>query len=132
MCLSIGLRQQGLGLVSAIFLITVVAAIAVGVASLVRTSGESFAQDVLGLKAFLAAESGAQLGLNRLYAPVGAGVCADRVFDLNQPGLERCQANVTCRADTADGQIFYTLRSEGRCVAANSAAERHVLVRALP
>jgi MSHA biogenesis protein MshP len=62
-------RQRGIGLIAAIFLIVVVASLAVGVASLVRSGAAGYVQDVLAYKAFLAADSGAQLSLNRCLRP---------------------------------------------------------------
>jgi len=125
-------KQRGIGLIAAVFLIVVVASLAVGVASLVRSGSASYAQDVLAYKAFLAAESGAQLALNRLYAPVGAGSCANRVIALDSVGLKACIATTTCAAMTVNGAQHYDIDSAGRCGAATEAAERHIVVRALP
>jgi MSHA biogenesis protein MshP len=125
-------KQRGIGLIAALFLIVVVASLAVGVASLVRTGSAGYAQDVLGYKAFLAAESGAQLALNRLYAPVGAGSCANRVFALDSVGLNGCSAATTCSSVTVAGAQQYDVGSAGRCATAADAAERRIVVRALP
>jgi MSHA biogenesis protein MshP len=109
-----------------------VAAIAVAVASLVRTGSASFAQDVLSQRAFLAAESGAGLGLNRVFAPSGAGACSAWTFDLDLAGLDGCSAIVSCTAIVVAGETQYAIESAGRCATAAEAAERHVTVRAAP
>src|SRR5262245_53757484 len=96
-------RQRGIGLIAAIFLIVVVAALAVAVVSLVRSNSNSFARDVLAYRAFLAADSGAQLALNRVFAPAGAPSCANRVYAFTETGLEGCRAAVTCNALTVGG-----------------------------
>jgi MSHA biogenesis protein MshP len=133
MCLDRGLHsvsfQRGLGLVSALFLILVVAVLAVGVVQLVRTSGAAFSQDVLSSRALLAAQSGAELGLNRVFAPAGSGSCANRTFDLAPAGQAGCRATVTCTAMPVDGTPIYTLESRGRCDG-GEVAERRLMVRA--
>ncbi|MEZ5561267.1 MAG: hypothetical protein R3E86_22340 [Pseudomonadales bacterium] len=125
-------RQRGLGLVAAIFLIVVVAVLTAAIVTMVRTSGESFAQDVTSHRAFLAAQSGAELGLNRVFAPVGAGTCGNWTFDLASVGENTCRATVRCRSEVVTGVPHYTLESDGRCDAGGYVAERRVLVRAVP
>lgn len=125
-------RQRGLGLVAAIFLIVVVAALVAALTRMVRTSGEVFALDVVSHRAFLAAESGAQLGLNRVFAPSGAGSCGAWNWDLDALGLAGCVADVRCRSEVVGGTPHYTVESDGRCRSADVVAERRVLVRAVP
>lgn len=125
-------RSRGMGLVSAIFLILVVAVLVVAITRMVRFSGEAFAQEVMSNRAFLAAESGAQLGLNRLFAPEGTGSCSNWTWDLSSTGLNHCQASVACRSEVVGTTSYYTLESSGRCVVGGSIAERQVLVRAQP
>ena len=124
--------QQGLGLMAAIFLIVVVAALVVAISRMVRTSEGAFAQDVVDNDAFLAAESGAQIGLNRVFAPSGAPSCTSWTWDLASAGLANCQARVDCRTEVVGGTPHYTLESNGRCDAGGVVAERQVLVRAVP
>lgn len=121
-----------MGLVAAIFLIVVVAGLVVAITRMVRTSGDAFAQNVVSHRAFLAAESGAQLGLNRVFAPAGTGSCTDWNWDLSHIGLNACHAEVTCRSEVVDGTPHYTLESGGRCDSGRFVAERRVLVRAAP
>ena len=125
-------RQSGIGLVSAIFLIVVVGLLVVAITRMVRTSSEEFAQNVMNQRAFLAAESGVQLGLNRVFAPVGVGACGNWAWDLNDVGLPYCQADVQCRSESVGGDVFYTLESDGRCDVGGYIAQRRVLVRAKP
>ena len=123
-------RQEGLGLVSAIFLILVVSVLVLAIVRTVRTSAEIFTLDVVSHRAFLAAESGAQLGLNRLFPPTGSGTCVDRVWLLDDVGLASCQASVACRSESVAGLSYYTLESDGRCDVGGVVAERRVLLRA--
>ena len=99
---------------------------------MVRTSGDAFAQEVINHRAFLAAESGAQLGLNRVFAPVGAGACGNWVWDLTALGLPACQVTVSCRTEVVQTVPHYTVESDGRCDVGGFIAQRRVLVRAVP
>lgn len=125
-------KQVGLGLVAAIFLMVVVSVLVLAIVRTVRTSADMFALDVVSHRAFLAAETGAQLGLNRLFAPVGSGSCTDWVWLLDDVGLPSCQASVACRSETVAGNNYYTLASDGRCDVGGVVAERRVLLRARP
>ena len=124
-------RQKGLGLVSAIFLIVVVGLLVVAITRTVRTSSEAFAQDVMSHRAFLAAESGVQLGLNRVFAPVGAGTCGNWNWNLTSTGLPFCAATVACRVEVVASKSYFTLESDGRCDVGGYVADRQVLVRAM-
>ena len=108
-----------------------VAVLVTAMLSLVRTSGMAFAQDVLGYKALLAADSGAQLTLNRIYAPAGVGNCAGATWVLDMTGLESCQATVTCSTELVSGDTYYTVDSYGRCTAGPQIAERRIRVRSV-
>jgi len=131
MCLN-ARSQRGMGLIAAIFLIVVVAGLVAAITRMVRTSGDVFAQNVVNHRALLAAESGAQLGLNRVFAPAGSGTCGAWTWDLADMGLDDCQATVVCRSEVVDATPHYTLESGGRCESGNFVAERRVLVRAVP
>lgn len=125
-------RQRGIGLMAAIFLIVVVAALLVAITGLVRTSSDAFAQDTVSHRALLAAESGAQLGLNRVFAPAGTGACGSWSWDMGTVGLPACRADVACRSEVVGGTPHYTIESDGRCDTGGVAAERRILVRAKP
>jgi len=127
-----GRRQHGIGLVAAIFLIVVVAGLVAAITRMVRTNADAFAQDVVSQRALLAAESGAELGLNRVFAPAGLPACSDWSWDLAAMGLSACRAEVSCRSEVVDGTPHYTLESDGRCVSGGVVAERRILVRAVP
>lgn len=119
-------------MVAAIFLITVVALLSIAIMRSVRTSADAYALDVVAHRAFLAAESGAQLSANRLFAPSGTPSCSNLSFDLDGLGLSSCIATVSCRNEQIDGQSLYTLQSAGRCTSGGVVADRQVLVRMAP
>lgn len=123
--------QAGMGIVSAIFLILVVAVLTIAVLRTVRTSADSFSVELLGQRAFLTAESGAQLAVRELYPQAGVSSCAvARVWDLSDFGLPGCQATVACRSESVGGELFYTVESRGQCSdGAAVSAERVIKVR---
>ena len=126
-------QNTGMGLVAAIFLITVVALLTIAIMRSVRTSSDAYALDVVAHHAFSAAESGAQLGANRLFAPSGTGNCAaSESYDFDALGLASCRASVSCQSESVDGQPLYTIRSAGRCDSGGVISEREVLVRMTP
>ncbi len=133
------LRQRGFGLPAAIFIITVLALMVVALNSLDEVSSVSFVQDINSQRAFYAAESGAQIGLNRLF-PAGApaSTCANGYFAgvsldftaLGTTGLDNCSVRVSCAVDTVGGSNYYTLDSVGQCGGGADLAVRRLRVRA--
>lgn len=121
-------KQRGVGLPVALFVITVLALIVVALTDLEETSGVSFSVDINSMRAFYAAESGAQLAVNSLFPPSGTPtVCASPAF--SQIGLNGCNATVTCNLITVDSIDYHTIRSTGRCGSGIDQAERVIEVR---
>jgi MSHA biogenesis protein MshP len=124
--------QDGLGLVGAIFVIVVVSLLSVAMSRMLEADKLAQSYEILGLKAFLAAESGAQLGVNRLMPPDSGGSCSDRTFSFEAASLRFCTAAVTCTLTSANGENFYTLSSLGQCAAGDFTASRSLEVRLAP
>lgn len=116
-------RQRGVGLPAAIFVITVMAALAVAVNWLVTQNAQTFNEEVSLTRAYYAAESGLGITMNSLYPPdehpgYASGSCpaGPEVYDFTVDGLNGCSASVTCEEDAeVDGIIYYTITSEGSC-----------------
>lgn len=124
--------QTGLGLVGAVFVIVVVALLAVAMAKMLEADKLSQSFETLGLKAFLAAESGAQLGVNRLLAPDGVGACVTTTESLEANSLRFCTADISCGLMTSGGETFYTITSRGSCRAGDLIASRALEIRVRP
>jgi len=122
-------KQRGLGLIGAIFVIVVVAILSTAMSQMLVTDSETQSYEILSLKAFLAAESGAQLGVNRVLPPSGGGSCAARTFTFTDSPLRFCQAVVSCTTLTVSGDNYYTLTSNAQCQAGNYLTQRTVQVR---
>jgi len=130
-------KQKGIGLPMAIFVITILALITLGITSLQENNGLSMAVDVNSQRAFFAAESGSQIALSKVFPPsgVGAGSCTatqSTIWSGNftVPGLARCSAVVTCVVDTVSSKKYDTFVSTGQCGSGADAATRVIEVRA--
>lgn len=121
-------RQAGIGLPAAIFVITLMAVIAVAINLLVSENARSFEEELNLTRAFFAAESGAGFAMNTIFPPEefpqyasGSGTpnaeCAagPRVYDFTVGGLNQCSASVSCAPVTVDSVVYATIESTGTC-----------------
>jgi MSHA biogenesis protein MshP len=122
-----GHKQHGIGLPAAIFVITLMITIAVGVNLLVRQNAETFEEELRLTRAFYAAESGAGFAMNALFPPDEfpaygtTAICPEnagspRLYEFEAEGLEGCSVEVSCVTDaTVDDVEYYTITSTGSC-----------------
>lgn len=126
--------MQGLGLPASIFIILILALVVLALSDLTETSSATVSHNYQAQKAFFAAESGAQIGLNRIF--VGGAACTASMgtvdFSATSPntGLESCRADLVCNDHAVAGERFYTLLSLGECGDGFDKAQRTVQVRA--
>ncbi|MEW5791781.1 MAG: hypothetical protein ACOY4L_12645 [Pseudomonadota bacterium] len=130
-------REHGFSLPIAIFILVVMALLGTAMTRLIAPGSQSVAYEVLSTRAFYAAESGAQWGMNRLFPPGGGGdscAAASGTQSFSQSGLTGCSATVACTVSavpTATGsQNYYTLRSTGSCGTGGDMALRVIEVGA--
>ena len=114
------IQQQGIGLPIAIFVITVLSAFAVNMGLLVQDNASGRSEYITSLRASLAADTGADLGLNEAFDPSDAPVYAgcDTAINYsftNDAGMSGCSAAVTCTSAIAGGKTIYTVTSVGTC-----------------
>ena len=127
-------KQQGIGLPATIFLIVVLSLIVVAMSDLTESSSLGFGQDLQSMRAFYAAESGAQIALNRVF--VGGQTCAaiGGTLDFNavndNAGLTDCSAALSCTQDTVLALEYYTFQSQATCGSGFEQAQRSIEVRA--
>jgi MSHA biogenesis protein MshP len=108
-------RQRGLSLATALFVITVMALLAVMIFQLVRSNAETTGEEVRLTRAFYAAESGVQFGLNAVFPPAAGARSCPATFTLEADGLAGCEAEVSCTSVTVDGSDYHTITSKGIC-----------------
>ena len=129
------IKQQGIGLPVALFVITVLALIVVALTDLEESSGVSFSLDINSMRAFYAAESGAQVDMAKIFPAGGVVVsCSASTSTVNfpstAPGLNGCNATVE-RSCVSDGSVkYFSLKSTGSCGSGIDTAERVIVVRA--
>ena len=128
------LKQSGIGLPATIFLIVILSLIVVAMSDLTESSNLGFGQDLQSMRAFYAAESGAQVALNRVF--VGGQTCAaiGGVLDFNEvndnAGLTDCTTTLSCTSDTVLSVNYFTFLSEATCGSGFEQAQRSIEVRA--
>ncbi|KZY97231.1 hypothetical protein A3744_32290 [Oleiphilus sp. HI0073] len=126
--------QRGIGLPATVFIISILALIVVALGELNQTASLSFSQSFQSQRAFYAAESGAQVGLNRIF--VGSTSCNNALADIDfdssgsNLGLDGCTADLSCNLVVVAGINYYTLSSTAICGSGFEQAERTIQVRA--
>lgn len=117
------LRQAGLGLPAALFVITIMAVVATAIGRLVALNAADTTEALQLTRALYAAESGAGMALNVLYPPAGYPAygapvlaCSVAAYDFTAAGLENCSASVVCAEHAVrEGVRHFTLTSTGSC-----------------
>ena len=117
-------QQRGSALVIALFIIVVMALLVGAMSKLLSASSESVSYEVLGTRAFFAAQSGMERTLSLLFAldQATVSICPAAlplVIDFSAvTGLEQCSAALNCTAansTTETGVTHFYLTSTGRC-----------------
>lgn len=132
------MRQQGVALVSAIFLIVVLAALGAYMLTLSGVEQTTVSRALISARTYHAARAGLEWGIHRAVAPpiVGTGECTDSPpsqFGLTGAGLDDVQVTVECNVANYNpggpaNYFVYTLTSTARYGAAGTAdyAERRL------
>lgn len=127
-------KQQGVGLPATVFLISIMSLIVVAMSDLTEQSNLGFGQDYHSMRAFYAAESGAQIALNRVF--VGGQSCLSAFAGLDfdsvteNQGLESCKVALDCNQVVIEGINYYTFSSVATCGTGIEQAQRSIEVRA--
>ncbi len=131
-------RQKGVGLPAALFIIVILALLAIAITELEQSTAAGVSINVQSSRAFYAAESALQAALVELF-PVNTGdptipadptACVTPSVSFTTPGLAGCTGTVQCSIDVVDGESYFTLRSTGTCGSGGKQAIRAVEVRA--
>lgn len=129
-------QQRGFLIPLALFIVVVMGLLALALARTTTQTSLASAQEFLSLQAFYAAESGAQMGMQRLFfnndtrAAVDAA-CVGWSDTLTFPGVQglaNCSALVSCSPASTTLTSFYTITSNGFCGSGALGAERRIRV----
>ncbi len=114
--------QRGSAIMVALFVIVIMVLLAAAMGRFLVDSGEKNTVEVRGVRALMAAQSGLEIALYRLYpnnswTAQQCAASATTTFAL--PGLVNCQATVTCTplnvSAAGTTRTGYRFSSEGRC-----------------
>ena len=129
-------KQQGLGLPSALFLILVMILLLAAINQINEINASAYGREWLSMRAFYAAESGAQTAavytLNSAQAMPTCNNSFISNLDLTTNGLASCSVDVVCSEQTVEGQIYYTFTSSASCGSAADTATRIIQTRLIP
>lgn len=129
-------RQRGISLVAAIFLVVVLAFLAVAIVTVTSTQQAAFGLDVQGTRAYQAARSGVEWGLHRqlrsgALCPAASGASSTSSFAMPaSTTLSQYTVTVTCTTTVFGAIKRYRMRSvacnqpaAGACPNANNSSD---------
>ncbi len=127
-------KQKGLGLPSALFLIVVMVMIVAAINQINEMNAATYGREWLSMRAFYAAESGAQTaGVYVINTSVTTPTCDNSFINgLTPAGMSVCTLNVTCSSQTVNSLNYFTLTSTATCGEGIDAATRVIQVRVQP
>ncbi|GAB1266087.1 hypothetical protein [Aurantivibrio infirmus] len=136
-------HQGGWLMPVAAFIVVAMGLLAAAMSVVNSQTSISGAQEQVSVQTFYAAESGAQLGMNRLFydvsnpisrANASANCAAINGTSLNfsVPGMQACRTSITCQVsiDGADSISFYSISSAATCGGSPVYSQRTVEVSA--
>jgi MSHA biogenesis protein MshP len=135
-------RQRGSMMITAIFIMTVMLMLGFALNEVLSSSSRSLSYEVVGARAFHAANSGVEVGLHHLFPPAGGGSgCAHSFFSsnpslpstiANQTAFSGCRVLVTCQSFNVSetGFTHYRVTSSATCQQGSITTERSVAVEA--
>ena len=122
-------RQQGFSLPVAIFILVIMALVAVAAVSIMETGQAGISNDVMSTRAFYAAESGAQHVLHQLFPLDGSAANCQANYpdqNFNITGLGNCLASAQCNTRIVGTKIYYIVTSTGVCSSGDISATRQI------
>lgn len=127
-------KQKGSALVLAIFIIVVMTLLGSALVRMMTSTAETIAYEVIGTRAYLAAQSGAQIKLGEIFPLNSSGVAcpADSTYNFSAiKGLDNCDiVNVTCNAVPIGVVTYYTITSTSQCSVAGIFTSREIEIKA--
>lgn len=126
-------KQHGLGLPTALFVIIIMILIVTGINQINELNATAYGREWLSMRAFYAAESGAQsAAVHALNAGQAMPACNAGFISGVTPNVEGflgCQINVSCATHVIASETYYTFTSTGQCGTGPDQATRIVQVR---
>lgn len=129
-------KQRGSALVVAIFVIVIMTLIGSALVKMQGSSSEAVVYEVVGTRAYAAAQTGIQWQLTELFPlnTPAVTLCKPIITEpdiSNVAGLEHCLFEITCQSNIEhDGVRYYTVTSKGSCDFAGIYTSRSIEVEA--
>lgn len=116
--------QMGSALVIAIFVIIVLSVLGAALVNMLDSSQEGVAYEVLGTRAYTAAQSGLQWQLAEVFPLDSDAIACKSSTEINNItptftntlGLAQCSVAVTCKDFLHESIRYYVITSTGQCV----------------
>jgi MSHA biogenesis protein MshP len=128
-------KQSGSALVIAIFVLVIMTLIGSALIRMQSSSAEAVVYEVMGTRAYAAAQTGIQWQLTEVFPldTTGSTPCSTLVEpDISgTSGLEGCQLAITCNDDIEHDNVqYYTITSTGSCSVAGIETSRTIEIEA--
>lgn len=140
------IKQQGNTLIIAIFILVVVAALGNALLTISKQGNENITQEVLSIRALMAANSGADFALSQQF-PLDntTGTCAassswvppttwtppsGSTLSNKLTGFYGCGVELLCRKYTVGEESIYKITSKATCEAGKTRASRTIVIEA--
>lgn len=127
-------KQQGLGLVAAIFLLVIISSIVVALSNFTDTSVRAFGQDLNSLRASYAAQGATEVALHRL--GFAGEACAGNMGEIDftaiasGDGFNNCRVEMSCEVVTVSGVETWQVSAEATCGSGFEQAQQRMELRA--
>jgi MSHA biogenesis protein MshP len=105
-------KQKGFAIVSAIFLIVVLAFLGVSMARIFSSGQQAINQDISSLQAYYAGQSGLQWGMYQTVF-VGTAAAGAHTISFSNSGLTNTNAAITITSNTILGRDYYLIKADG-------------------
>jgi len=129
-------KQKGSALVLALFIIVVMTLLGTALVRMISTNAETIVYEVVGTRAYQAAQAGAQRKLSEIFPlsiPSRACPINSSTYNFsNTEGLKGCETIVAvgCKLYETVNTTYYTITSTGQCTVADVFTSRTIEVDA--
>ncbi|MGF1708565.1 MSHA biogenesis protein MshP [Enterovibrio baiacu] len=116
-------HQKGSMLIVSVFTITALAALGAALMQINWSQSDTTTREVLGARAWLAANSGTEMAMARLFPlatdkdnlPTASCSASEITTNFNSAGLTGCSVSVTCNTVGVTPLAQYRIESKGEC-----------------
>jgi len=129
-------KQSGSALVLAIFVLVIMTLLGSALIRMQSSSSETVVYEVIGTRAYAAAQTGIQWQLTQIFPlnTTGVTLCSSNIIEPDisaAQGLQNCKFAIFCdHSISHDGVQYYTVKSIGSCSVAGIETSRTIEIEA--